>query len=176
LEKAALQSTKTLLNLVTNPYNGYNPHQIVMSEIQKADGKKRYIDFDFDFVDYETLSAKMKGVINEDAVTYVQTRGGIHLLIELEKVDKKNKTWHQAICNIEGCDAATKFDVQQWQKQLKVKTKATFMERLKYVLHGGEKPTIQPQDETIFTEGKDILIPMVGGYQGGFTPFIINKK
>lgn len=51
MEKAAIQSLKHFVDMVTVKYNGYNPHQEVMSEIQKARGSKHYMVFDFDNVD-----------------------------------------------------------------------------------------------------------------------------
>lgn len=105
LEKAAKQSLKLLAELITSPYNGYNVHQEVMSEIQKASSNKVYFDFDFDFVEPGVVLEKIKDSINVDALSFIKTRGGFHLLVNLEKIEPKyKKTWYKTISSVEGCD------------------------------------------------------------------------
>jgi hypothetical protein len=105
MEKAAKASLIKFAELITKPYTGYNPHQEVMSEIQKASGKKTYFDLDFDNCDYETVIEKVETYININCVKSLKTRGGFHLLIELAKIDKKfEKTWYKNISSIEGID------------------------------------------------------------------------
>ena len=104
-EKAGVKSAKSLLGLVTNPYNGYNPHQEVLSAIQTSPSRKIYFDLDFDEVAIDTLKPKILEVINEDCLTFVETRGGFHLLIKLDLVDKKYiKNWYANLTKLEGCD------------------------------------------------------------------------
>jgi len=78
--------------------NAYNPHQEIMSEIQKAKSRMVYFDMDIDDVTMEDLPM-MKDLIaryiNIDAVTILQTRGGFHILVKLDKIEKEySKTWH----------------------------------------------------------------------------------
>lgn len=104
-EKAAKNSLKAFAELITKPYTGYNPHQEVMSEIQKACGTKVYYDMDFDNVDLNEVKEKVYSMINKDCVNFLITRGGFHLLIELAKIDKQyEKTWYKNITSIPGVD------------------------------------------------------------------------
>lgn len=102
-EKAAKNSLIKLATLVTKPYGGYNPHQEVMSEIQKACSRKIYIDFDFDTTD-ETIVDKIKNYINLNCITTLRTRGGFHILIKLSLIEEKYKnTWYKNVTSL-GCD------------------------------------------------------------------------
>lgn len=130
--KAAKNGLIRLANLVTQYYNGYNPHQEIMSEIQKACSRKVYFDIDFDKPEnsydnweFEMLD-RIKSRINKDACSFLKTRGGFHLLIELEKInDQYKKTWYNNIVKL-GIDVKG-----------------------------------------------DIMMPVPGTYQGGFTPYFM---
>lgn len=105
MERASKNALVRFAELITREYNGYNPHQEVLSEIQKACSRKIYFDLDFDKVDLTGTLARIKQHINEDCLTMLKTRGGFHLLVELAKIDKQyNKTWHQSLSQLEGCD------------------------------------------------------------------------
>ena len=107
MDKAAKQSLKLFAELVTKPYTGYNPHSEVLSEIQKASGTKHYMDFDFDGVELQPVLNKVIGDdnINSNALTVVKTRGGFHLLVEMNAITAKYKnTWYKTLTSIEGCD------------------------------------------------------------------------
>lgn len=103
--KAAKASLKTFADLVTREYSGYNPHQEVMSEIQKAKSRTVYMDFDFDNAPMmQTIETVLKSV-NRNAVNVLTTRGGFHILIEVDKVEPEyRRTWYNAIKAIPGCD------------------------------------------------------------------------
>jgi hypothetical protein len=105
LMKATKNSLIKFAELITSEYNGYNPHQEVMSEIQKACSRKVFFDLDFDNVSIESVMEKAKTFVNEDCLTILKTRGGFHLLVELAKMDKAFvKSWYQNLTSIEGCD------------------------------------------------------------------------
>jgi hypothetical protein len=105
LEKAAKNSLIRLAELITKEYSGYNPHQEVMSEIQKACSRKKYFDLDFDNVELEHVLSEASKHINMDCVKVLKTRGGFHLLIELERLDKTfEKSWYKNLASIQGCD------------------------------------------------------------------------
>lgn len=102
-EKAAKSSLVKLAELITKPYTGYNPHQEVMSEIQKSASRKIYYDIDFDGVDLEEVMSQIQ--LNKDCITVLKTRGGFHLLIKLSSIGKEyEKTWYKNVTSIEGCD------------------------------------------------------------------------
>lgn len=103
LEKAAKQSLKNFADLITKQYDGYNPHQEVMNEIQKACGRKIFMDFDFDGCDYNVdLNFSF---INDDCINVVKTRGGFHLLVELSKIQSQySKCWYQSMMKMKGVD------------------------------------------------------------------------
>lgn len=104
-ELAAKKSLKEFADKVTQPYDGYNPHQLVLSNIQKSSSKKRYMDFDFDDVTYEFLVEELKNKINNDCINILKTRGGFHVLIEMSKIDPHyKKTWYNSIKSIQGSD------------------------------------------------------------------------
>ncbi len=104
-EKAAKNGLIRLAELITKPYTGYNPHQEMLSEIQKACSRKVYFDFDFDGVEIDTVKMQLDSIINEDCCTFVITRGGFHLLVELAQIRSEFvKTWYNSIAGIEGCD------------------------------------------------------------------------
>lgn len=104
-EKAAKNGLIKLAELITKPYSNYNPQQELMSEIQKAYSRKIYFDVDFDNVEIEFVKEKIQGLINEDCLNFLKTKGGFHLLIELAKIKSEFvKTWYNAITKIEGCD------------------------------------------------------------------------
>lgn len=103
--KAAKESCKKLIDLCLGDYHGYNPHQEVMSQIQTACSRKVYFDLDFDNVKLEDMKPVISELINEDCLTYVQTRGGFHLLVETSKISPKYvKNWYNNITKLEGCD------------------------------------------------------------------------
>ncbi len=104
-----LKATKNGLikfaQLITQEYNGYNPHQEIMSEIQKAYSRKIYLDFDFDNVSKESVLEKVRDILNIDCVRVLNTHSGFHLLIETSKIKSEyKKSWYQKVSSIEGCD------------------------------------------------------------------------
>jgi 5S rRNA maturation endonuclease (ribonuclease M5) len=101
-EKAAKNGLIRLAELITKPYNGYNPHQEIMSEIQKAYSNKVFMDFDFDGVKLKDIIFKN---INKNSLNIVETRGGFHLLVELSKISNEyKKTWYNSIISLPNID------------------------------------------------------------------------
>lgn len=113
--RSHITAGKNMLKLLADKvcegvYQGFNLHQIALTEIHKAQSRKVFMDFDFDISnDEESLSKVKKQVlsyINSDCVSFMHTRGGMHIIIELSKVDKQyEKTWYKNITSIEGLDS-----------------------------------------------------------------------
>lgn len=103
LIKAAKNSLIRFAHLITEQYssNQYNPHQEVMSEIQKAKSRMVYFDMDVDDMPLESLPSikeLLKSFINPDALHFLKTRGGFHILVELSKIDDKyKKIWYKGM-------------------------------------------------------------------------------
>ena len=107
-----------------------NPHQEALSEIQKSKGTTHYVDFDLDEPDESKLAdlvEEIKLYINEEAITWLRTRGGLHVLVNVSKVsDEYKKTYFRNIASLSQVD-----------------------------------------------QKGDLLIPVVGAYQGGYTPSFV---
>lgn len=107
--RSLVDATKASLirfaQLITQDYTGYNPHQEVMSEIQKACARKVYFDLDFDLVELDSTLAEAGQHVNLDCLTVLKTRGGFHILVELEKLEKRYaKSWYKGLTEMAGCD------------------------------------------------------------------------
>lgn len=108
LEKATRNALKKFADVVTEEYNGYNPHQLVMSEIQTACGKVHFIDFEFD-ISKEDINFKLQeigNIIPTDSYSIVKTRGGFHLLVRPDKAVSLtvNKNWHGQLSKLANVD------------------------------------------------------------------------
>lgn len=132
--RANTNSVKKLLDLALQPYNGFHPYQEVMSEIQKAKSKTRFVSFDFDIdkSNWSEVAAQLKVSINKEALTVVETRGGFHVIVRVDAIEPElHSYWYTRMCNLL---AAYSSD----------------------------------QDNA-----GDIMLPVPGTYQGGFTPLIL---
>jgi hypothetical protein len=103
---AAKNATKVLLDLVLKPYTGYNPHQEVLSEIQKACSRRIWLDFDFDTPYITEIDDQIcEAFMEENCWEILMTKNGFHLLVNTTKVPiLVKKTWYQKITKIKGID------------------------------------------------------------------------
>lgn len=105
VEKATKNGLIRLANLITKPYDGYNPHQEILSEIQKSCSRKIYFDLDFDNVEINKIKNQCKNIINQDCLTILKTKNGFHILVEVEKINNSfTKTWYKNMTSLNGCD------------------------------------------------------------------------
>jgi len=103
--KAAKKLVKTLLDLVLNDYNGYNIQAEALSALQVSSSRTVYMDFDFDHISIDEIKPMLNGIINKEAITFVKTYGGFHLLVEVQKISKEYfKTYYNAISKLPNCD------------------------------------------------------------------------
>jgi len=85
--KSAKFLTKLFIDLLFNDYNGFNVHQEALTSLQKNSSKMKFMDFDFDYTTIEEMKPKINEILNIESINYIQTRGGFHLLVEIDKVD-----------------------------------------------------------------------------------------
>jgi hypothetical protein len=119
---AARGSLKKLADLISNPYQGWNVHQEVMSQIQKAKSRTCWVDFDID--DKAVFDDKLPKLLQhirdwiddinsgfvisdifKDACKVLETKGGYHILIDPAKIKSGNsklwvKIWYKTIINL----------------------------------------------------------------------------
>lgn len=129
--KANTASVRKLLDLALQPYNGFHPHQEVMSEIQKAKSRSEFVSFDFDCSKEIFINAlyDMKNIINQGALQVVETRGGFHAIVKPKLVEEPFK--------------------KKWYQQMR---------------------GLLSEYSSDNDNAGDIMLPIPGTYQGGFTP------
>lgn len=108
--KATANSLVKLAECMRDQNTLGNPHQEVLSEIQRTKGTTHYVDFDLDYKDGDdtteiTLIETVRQHVNLDAVTFLSTRGGYHILVNPSKVtpEFKNK-FYKGISSIANVD------------------------------------------------------------------------
>ncbi|MBD2768299.1 hypothetical protein IC235_10380 [Hymenobacter sp. BT664] len=103
--KAAKNLLIKLAEVITKDYNGYNAQSLALSEIQRTPSRKPFFDLDIDGMKAEEVRALIAGKINLDAVSVLTTRGGIHLLVEVERIQGQfTKSWYQQLVALPGVD------------------------------------------------------------------------
>jgi len=108
LRKASLNLIVTLAQKERDRQYHYNPQSLALTEIHSSQGSRVYYDIDIDESDpvrLEQTIAKIKTFINEDCLSLLKTRGGIHCLVKLNAVsfDYRN-TWFKNIKLLQNVD------------------------------------------------------------------------
>lgn len=97
LYKATLRGIAALAKVIECKGSNSNPHQEILSEIQRTPATGRtYVTFDLDWKD-ETKIQNFIDVV-DGYCDVIETRGGYHLHVHKNKIDKiKTKLWHNEI-------------------------------------------------------------------------------
>lgn len=91
--KATINSMVKLANCIRDQNILVNPHQEVLSEIQRTKSRTCYIDFDIDEPEekHVEIQEAITQYLNADAITWLRTRGGLHCLVDPNKVNQEFK-------------------------------------------------------------------------------------
>ena len=106
MNKSAGALVKKLVGQIVDDVPIKNPQAEALSQIQ-THGKKIYFNVDIDFNgEYEIperiIKIWLRGKVNEQAYRLVRTRGGYHLLVKLDKLDRSYRaTWHRSLQDVE---------------------------------------------------------------------------
>ncbi len=90
--KASINTMVKLAQSIRDQNVLMNPHQEALSEIQRTKSRTVYVDFDVDDTSEERINSLHKEIseyINLDAVTFLRTKGGMHLLVDTKKIEKQ---------------------------------------------------------------------------------------
>jgi len=95
-QRALFNLMKRLIDIQECKGINYNIHAEALSAIQKAKSRTCYIDFDYDIKDPDHVFYNLKQWVQDrigysSEVYFLQTRGGYHILINPEKVEKEFK-------------------------------------------------------------------------------------
>lgn len=102
MRRASSLLIKKLIDKIVSP-DKINLPQETLSSIHKSVGTKHYLVFDFDNIDIEDLFPKIISFINYECLNILKTRGGVKIIINLSKIDKKfTKTWYKNITSLSG--------------------------------------------------------------------------
>lgn len=88
---------KKLIDIQESQGINFNIHSEALSAIQKSGKNKKYFDFDLDGDNMEEKVSKALDYtkINKDCLNFLKTRGGMHILVELNKIAPEFKnTWY----------------------------------------------------------------------------------
>lgn len=104
-KKALFDLSKRLIQILESDGHNYNVHQEALSAIQRSKSRTFYVDFDLDEPSEQHLYSIKNYLINPEACTWLQTRGGYHLLVDPLRVSEKyKKTWYNGIKGLSSID------------------------------------------------------------------------
>ena len=105
LRLAAQKSINELSKSLYNYEREFNPHQVVLTQVQNAIGTEVYKEFDFDGVEWSDIQSDIFDIVNMESVNVVKTKNGFHLLIKFDKIETPyRKGWYDKITKLSGCD------------------------------------------------------------------------
>jgi hypothetical protein len=97
-KKAMFTLMKKLIDIQMCNGEHFNIHAEALSAIQKSKSRSVFVDFDIDSenAEQEVFDKIDFTKVDKEAVHFLKTRGGMHILVETDKVSKKySKTWYQ---------------------------------------------------------------------------------
>lgn len=104
LKLAQKTMLKVLIDKFADVNNVENIKSLALSTLQKSKSRTRFVDFDFDTDDITPILSEVRSIFKNKCYTFLKTRGGVHVLIDINKVEKENKQWYNTIKKIKGCD------------------------------------------------------------------------
>lgn len=105
--KAALNLSKELIDVLAYPdsHSKLDLNQMVLTSIHKAKSKTRFVIADFDNTDVDTVRQSVEPYIDLDkGIEYLITRGGVHLIIDVNNFKPKVKNWYNSIQSLSAVD------------------------------------------------------------------------
>jgi len=102
--KAVPNVVNHLVGYLVNQGNPVNMDNAVYSEIHKSCSRKKYFDIDVDFHTDDDLTYLVQEILNilkRSRTKIVKTRGGVHILLDLETIDPEiEKTWYKSFIDL----------------------------------------------------------------------------
>lgn len=99
LIQASYEGIIKLTERLRYQHQNFDPQAEIMSCIQRSQGRKLYLDFDIDDKDFDL--GQLSGLINLDAIDVIETRGGYHVVVHLNRVaEVYQKTFYQSIIQL----------------------------------------------------------------------------
>lgn len=104
MRKTGFALAGELIRRLENENQPFNPHSEAMTQAHKSKSRTVFVDFDLDLdVPPEAKESELqrcmeivRSIVGQSAVTFIETRGGLHCLVEPAKV-APGVGWHQAI-------------------------------------------------------------------------------
>ena len=106
-KKAMFTLMKRLIDIQMCEGQNFNIHAEALSAIQKSKSKSRFIDFDIDSenAEEEVFSAINFNYINKEALHFLKTRGGMHVLVDTTKIEERfQKSWYRYLTGVLNVD------------------------------------------------------------------------
>jgi hypothetical protein len=93
--KASYQTIIALTESLQRNHQNLNPHSEAMTQLHKSPARKTFVVFDVDRKDdlSETMSSTRE-IVGDAAPTFLETRGGVHVLINVSLVKSEHKNWY----------------------------------------------------------------------------------
>ena len=82
----------------------FNPISVATTEVHRAVGRKFFVDFDYDNVEPKEHLEAIQKILPENSYKILKTRGGFHLIVNLEIAQKMKSDWYKKLTNLPNCD------------------------------------------------------------------------